>query len=89
MREWTSVVCTKSHRGSEKYSVMLPDGTAMGEQPFIDAAKASGLLNTAYAAGRASREGLREALVRIGYAASGRDKEFIEKALAEDDGEDG
>lgn len=42
-------------------------------------------LNEGYKAGVASREGLVEALKRLGYAASGIDADIIDKALAEDE----
>ena len=42
--------------------------------------------NIGYAEGRASRDGLREALVRLSYVASGKDAEIIREAL-EADGE--
>ncbi|TXH42928.1 MAG: hypothetical protein E6Q97_35035 [Desulfurellales bacterium] len=51
----------------------------LGEKEVLPA------LNAAWLAGRASRDGLRAALVRLRYVSSGVDTDIIDEALAEDE----
>jgi len=70
------------------FRIQGPDGRGYGDAYFKSDAgllRLTEKLNVAFAFGRASRDGLRMALERLGYAASGIDAEIINKALADDD----